>query len=164
MKINDIFEGDVIQGPWKQKSKVKPISQMKQIPIHHVFGGSEYNQIRDVGFKFVEKPSYFGDIFDEYSIPKTKLGQIQNVIGHKLTVYDMSDILQLDDGRRPFYVPLSKFKMKPAGETFIVRMTDEVNYIGDEADDFIDDEFYFLCNVTGAQSYIRMWAFIDPHH
>lgn len=159
----EIFEG-VVRGPWRDEqpeqtglnlrdlegNKVGPVdtSKMKEISLHHVFGGPEYAAIKDAGFSFEEKPGYMSDISREINV--RDVATIEQVIGRKLNSYQMSDILNI---RRGEYFPQSTAKfenLKADDETFILwdnskRRPEEINN-------------RYLVNRTGASSYIRMWA------
>jgi len=172
MKINEITEGELIKGPWGDKkiakdsdgygtmfdletgekvSKPVDTDDLEQMPLRKAFGGSEYNNIVEMGYEFNEKPSYFSSIRKE--IPKGKLGTVQRNIGRKIHVYTMNDILKSHKG---VYYPQADANwnaLKEDEETFIVRATrDSLEYTAGDM---------FLANRTGASSYIRMWMRIS---
>jgi len=172
MKVNEILnEGNVIKGPWGDKkiakdsdgygtmfdletgekvSKPVDTDDLEQMPLRKAFGGSEYNNIVEMGYEFNEKPSYFSSIRKEIS--KGKLGTVQREIGRKIHMYAMEDILVPHNG---MYYPQSTANwnvLNDDEETFIVRATKNSPDIHDyRAGDM------FLANRTGASSYIRMW-------
>jgi hypothetical protein len=167
MRINEIADDKIIKGPWGDKKLAKdgdgygtmfdletgkkvskPINtdSLEQMPLRKVFGGSEYNIIHDLGYKFDEKPSVFNSIENE--IPKGMLGSVQRSIGRKLYTYKQKDIL-VRNKINGNYFPQADANwdaLHNDEETFIVRTS-----TGD----------MFLANRTGANSYIRMWMKIS---
>lgn len=156
MKINELIEGDILQGPWKEKVKSqkgfnlfdlqgnkikKPIdtSKLKPVSLYKAFGGEEFILILDAGFKFDEKPSYFESIKNEINV--RDINQIQKLIGRRLNTYKANEILTSTE----YPQQDANFQnLKQNEETFIVW--------------FPRTKERFLANRTGAQSYIRMWA------
>lgn len=161
MRIFEI-DSNVIQGPWKKsvsdqkglnlydlsgKKVNKPVdtSKMEKIPLHHVFGDSEFAQILDAGFDFQEKPDYFDDI--KKTINVRNIPTIERLIGRKLNSYKIDDLMSRSK-RDGAYYPQAAINWSalkdPNERTFIVW--------------FPTTNERFLANRTGATKYIREWA------
>ena len=160
MRIFEI-DSNVVTGPWKKpvapqqglnlhdlsgKKINKPVdtSNMKKIPLHHVFGDSEFSAILDAGYDFQEKPDYFEDI--KKTINVRDVPKIEGLIGRKLNSYQAGQILL--PSKRGTYGPQSSADWSvlkdPNERTFIVW--------------FPKTNERFLVNRTGATKYIREWA------
>ena len=85
MKIKELIEGDIVQGPWNKKPKAK------KIPLYKAFGREEFILILEAGFKFDEKPSSFESIKNEINV--RDINQIQKLIGRRLNTYKANEIL-----------------------------------------------------------------------
>ncbi len=151
----DITTGQKVKGPI-DPSKLKPIS------LSSVFASNGFNVIKDMGYNFCEKPSYFSDLNNpEYQIPKQNIAAIERKLGHKLEIYQLEDILYPKCDRKGnceyypmFDVNFDEGGIEPDDITFIVEAIDD-DPSGNRA--FKAGEM-FLCDRTGAKKYIRMWA------
>ena len=191
MRLKDFYEGDVTKGPWDAKRKPadaapagygnmidmstgqkvnKPIdpSNMTPVSLSSVFASSGYNVVKDMGYNFCEKPSYFSDLNDpKFQIPKQNIAAIQRKLGYNLETYYLEDILVPKCDRRGNceYYPMSDADLVHNDEphnggpgvretTFIVKASedDPSRHPAYKAGDM------FLCDRTGARRYIRMWA------
>lgn len=163
MKISDITESNVIQGPWG-KSKVAdnpkvsqlstPVSgrknRMQKTTLRQAFGSDILNLVYELGGEFVEKPSYFSEIVNsEKYTPMTVLHKLKNQYGFRIPVMRLSDTLKLHKGE--FY-PQASLRKEPTVETFLLKV--DVPVDGAKLNDL------FLCDRSGASSYIRMWSHI----
>jgi hypothetical protein len=162
--MNILKEGEIVQGPWKQKIANDHMENAVKVPLRNLFGGSEYNIIRDMGFHFMEKPSYFSDLYsrsaEKYTISKGNIAAIERNIGRKLYKYSLEDILEGSSSRKGIVYNIladtvfdAPYSPSSDEETFIVIADDD-----DNASEFsYKAGDMFLCNKTGATSYIRMW-------
>lgn len=147
--------GNPVTGP-------KDMSQMKPVSMRDAFGGDEYNAIIDMGYNFCEKPAYFADLDNEYTIPMANIAAINRTIGRKLNTYYLEKILtprksRTRNGIVDEYGPLADANFdllqSPDEETIILVARNDDDVEGDyETGDM------FLANRTGASKYFRMWA------
>jgi len=181
--MNIIIESNIIKGPWAPTDKptntqsgygnlidltgkqVKgPIDPSTLVPVSlsSVFASSGYNIIKDMGYNFCEKPSYFSDLNNpKYQIPKQNIAAIERKLGHKLEIYQLEDILYPKCDRRGVceYYPMSDANFDEEGIEF-----DDITFIVEAIDDdpsggrAYKAGDLFLCDRAGAKRYIRMWA------
>lgn len=142
MRIKQIFEGEVIKGPWGDKP-----DEPRRISLKHVFAGDislveETLQKYEIsyGAKFKEKPSYFSDLREDNTVSWHAVNSIMTKEGWNLPEYDGSEIYN-SHHEDMIYTPQKGYKNKPE-EDFWILETDRGNY---------------LCAKTGAESYCRFW-------
>lgn len=169
----DLMEADVTQGPWtgpgvgpqqgtgnmynmttgKKITGPMDMSRAKKLELSDVFGGNEYSIIKNLGYKWVEKPGYFRDI--KSSIPRGELARVERAIGRKLEIIEMDEILSPAGYTRhdmDYFPQGDAFFERFPEETIIIEVTSELDWseevnVGD----------MFLANRTGATKYYRIW-------
>jgi len=136
MKVKDIFKEHLT-------TSAKPITGTQ------AFGSAQLNILKDAGVSLIEKPSYWEEI--DTPEPDTKYKPISAATfkkveselkksGYELKVYKGKEIFGSD--KRP-EGPLGDADLPKEG-MFVVEFTNSK----------------YLCDCTGARSYIRNWALI----
>jgi hypothetical protein len=122
---------------------------IQQISMTKAFGSEQLGVLDDAGIKLVEKPFYWEDVDQANAQEKYKpitevmFKKVQRELkksGHELKVYSGKEIFGSD--KRPEHCQVhAKFPKEPM---FVVQFSDSK----------------YLCDTTGARSYIRNWALI----
>lgn len=158
MKVSELLkEGDVIKGkfgkddePPKDEPKIKFVKNgelpagAKAMSMLSVFGSKELAALDEAGIKITEKPDYWEDFEgDGFAVKKNihevKLKKAEKTIGGKFKVYSGKEIYGGDFKPKG---PQASVKEMPKEQMFIVKFADGTQY---------------LCDQTGAKSYIRFW-------
>lgn len=126
----------------KTDDDIKPLSWAK------AFGSAELGALEDAGVKITEKPGYWDD-FEEggyaakKNITQIVMKKVEKALGKKLKVYTGDELFGEDnkDADKP-RGPLVTPNFIPKESMFIVHFNDGTKY---------------LCDLTGANTYIRNW-------
>lgn len=139
--LKRIDEGEVIDFPGMEKQ-----AEPQEISMLQAFGSEQMNILNDVlpNRAFFEKPSYWEDLDKpRNTLTEFELHKLQKAFkeaGISLPTYSAYDIF----GNGKPQGPMSNAN-PPQEKTFVVEMYDGTEY---------------LCDSTGASSYIRMWMAI----
>lgn len=125
----------------------KSDSGIKQVSMLQAFGSPELNALHDVGIKLTEKPSYWEDFEGDGYAAKNNIHQLalkkaERAAG-KFKVYKGADLFDAKNGSDKPRGPLVKPSFMPTENMFIVH--------------FAFDDSRYLCDTTGANTYIRNW-------
>jgi len=147
-KNPDLLIGDAKKMFKAQVAEAKDPPKGEKISLMQAFGSSELAALEKAGIHLIEKPSYWEDLNKRHAVDELKLKRIENIIGHKLKEYEGWEIYPtMHDDDMPKHPQSSVAKM-PKEDMFIVS--------------FGDGSERYLCDRTGAKSYIRFWAKILP--
>lgn len=119
-------------------------ADMQKISMAQAFGSNEYNIIKDLGFKFVEKPSYFQDLWRN-PISSGDLYNIELALeqeGYELKEYSDKQIFGYPISEE-HSGPQKSVRWKPEENVFVIHMSRTGNT--------------YLVDKQGASSYIRFW-------
>lgn len=139
MKLNELFEGEVIHAKFgKEKERADIVAMMQ------AFGSEEMNILHDAGIKLTEKPSYWEDFEGDgfaakHNIHQLKLKKAEKALGGKFKVVKGTEIYGPQDKPKGPQVS-ANWGTQP--NMFIIAFGDGTRY---------------LVDVTQARSYIRMW-------
>lgn len=123
-------------------------ADMKRLSMAQAFGSNEYNIIKDEGFTFVEKPSYFQDL-QRNPITNNDLRTIEYALeehGFDLNVYSDKQIFGFPISEE-HSGPQKSVHWKPEENVFLIQMTRSNNL--------------YLVDKQGASKYIRFWLGVE---
>lgn len=128
----------------------KTDSDIEPVAMSTLVGSNGYTIVKDLGFKFLEKPDYFSYVRSTRGIGETGVAKIKRafkVYGLELKEYSSEEIYgkHINNDDRLEYTTKNT-KWKPEEDIFIIVFSQTNNkYIVDQ---------------TGAKSYIRFWLYI----
>jgi len=153
-------DDNIIQGPWNAKKPTKAAPKASQlgtqISLSSAFANPEYEALKEIGINYFEKPSGFDSLLNSEKHVRyddVTRARIKKALGRTLNAYDIQDVLLRTRG---FYYPQSSFRDEPIEDTFIIHTEEDLNKSADGRIE-LPAGSAFLCNRTGAKSYIRMW-------
>jgi hypothetical protein len=144
--LRSVMEGDVV--PFRKKRpKITSVeflppgskipANAERISLIDAFGSDAMVRLKDMGFRFTEKPSYWEGL---RSVPAWAMEALKDEL--RLKTYSMEEIFGTSAPRGPMARP----SRMPAEETFLVSNGSGRLYLADR---------------TGAETYIRMWARVE---
>lgn len=123
---------------------------IKKISMMQAFGSHELNIAHDIGIKLIEKPHDWDEIEDKQYSEKdwVKLNAEMKKFGYKLKEYSFDEIynVKVDDG-------IAQMPRSP--HVSVKKMPEEHMFF------ITTPGLTFLCDRTGAESYIRFWCAFD---
>jgi hypothetical protein len=125
-------------------------SRGKKVPMTalQAFGSEQMNVLHDLGIELTEKPSYWEDFerdgfASEKNIHNLQMRKAEKALGSKFVIYEGGDLFGVDKkGNDKPSGPLVSPAFIPKETMFIVKFSDGTKY---------------LCDLSGAKTYIRNW-------
>ena len=151
MKVSELL--NEITGDKKFDSMMGKITagdKPKRGDLMSHFGSAEYNKLRDMGIRFMEKPSYWSDLDHEMQgykpLTDKQVEKAERALGVPFKIYTQDKLFtgkkSSNEEAKNGVMPLADANL-PKEPIFIVHFKDGSRYLVDG---------------TQANSYIRMWA------